>query len=370
MSSILVVFGTRPEAIKLAPVISVLRARHPEVRTLVCSTGQHREMLRQVTDLFAIECDITLDIMQPNQSLSGLTGRLFEAIDSAVTKARPDWVVVQGDTTTAFVGATVAFYHKVRVGHVEAGLRTGDKFSPFPEEVNRRIVTIVADAHFAPTEYARLALLRERIPPQQIHVTGNTVVDAVLEAARRPYDWASGPLHGLMMDRPIVLITAHRRESFGESFRDMCRAIRELAVGYESRGVQFVYPVHLNPNVRGPVLEILGGVANIRLLEPLDYQSLINLMKRSTLVLTDSGGIQEEAPAFGVPVCVMRDTTERPEGIEAGVAVLLGTKYDAIVAGVDRLLSDASARAKMARSINPYGDGKAAERIANVLTVE
>jgi UDP-N-acetylglucosamine 2-epimerase len=364
--TVLVVFGTRPEAIKMAPVIAALRSR-PGMRTVVCSTGQHREMLQQVTDLFDIACDVNLDVMQPNQSLSALTARLFVTLSAAVADLRPDWLLVQGDTTTAFVGATVGYYHKVRVGHVEAGLRTGDKFRPFPEEVNRLFVTVVADDHFAPTERARQALLREDIPDAAVHLTGNTVVDAVLEVARRPYDWTAGPLRSVPANRALVLITAHRRESFGEPFRQICRAIRELANRHARTGVHFVYPVHPNPNVRQPVNEILCGAPNITLLDPLDYQSLVQLMKRSTLILTDSGGIQEEAPAFGVPVCVMRDTTERPEGVEAGLARLVGTSRTEIVEGVDHLICDPAARAKMSSAKNPYGDGRAAERIANVV---
>jgi UDP-N-acetylglucosamine 2-epimerase len=367
--AVLIVLGTRPEAIKLAPVIAALRAR-PGVNTFVCSTGQHREMLRQMTDLFGIACDLDMGVMLPDQSLAGLTARLFDALAGVVADVRPDWVLVQGDTTTAFVGATVGYYHQVRVGHVEAGLRTGDKFRPFPEEVNRRFVSVVTDAHFAPTERARRALLAERVPDAAIHVTGNTVVDAVLEVARRPYDWASGPLRDVPTDRPLVLVTAHRRESFGEAFREICRAIRDLADLHSVGGVRFVYPVHPNPNVRRPVAELLHGVPNVTLLDPLDYQSLVHLMKRSVLVLTDSGGIQEEAPAFGVPVCVMRDTTERPEGIEAGVARLVGTGRAGIVAAVHQILSDPAAQAAMVAGRNPYGDGRAAERIAAVVADE
>jgi UDP-N-acetylglucosamine 2-epimerase len=364
--TVLVVFGTRPEAIKLAPVIAALQAK-PNVRTVVCSTGQHREMLRQVTDLFDITCDVNLDVMEPDQSLSALTARLFTTLGGVVADVRPDWLLVQGDTTTAFVGATVGFYHRVCVGHVEAGLRTGDKFRPFPEEVNRKFVTTVADRHFAPTERARQALLREDVPESAVHLTGNTVVDAVLQVARREYDWMDGPLRAVPTDRSLVLITAHRRESFGEPFRELCLAIRDLASRHERRGVHFVYPVHPNPNVRRPVSELLGSASNITLLDPLDYQSLVQLMKRSILILTDSGGIQEEAPAFGVPVCVMRDTTERPEGVEAGLACLVGTSRTGIVKTVDRLLEDPLARTKMSSARNPYGDGRAAERIAEVV---
>ena len=324
-------------------------------------------MLRQVTHLFDITCDVDLGVMRPDQTLSGVTARLFDALSTVVADVGPDWVLVQGDTTTAFVAATVGYYHQVRIGHVEAGLRTGDKFRPFPEEVNRRFVTVVADAHFAPTERARRSLLAELVPDAAIHVTGNTVVDAVLEVARRPYDWPAGPLRDVPVDKPLVLVTAHRRESFGAPFRDICQAVRELADRHASRGLNFVYPVHPNPNVRRPVAEILGGARNVILLDPLDYQSLVHLMKRSVLILTDSGGIQEEAPAFGIPVCVMRDTTERPEGVEAGVARLVGTERSRIVEIVDQILSDPAAQAAMIAGRNPYGDGRAAERIAAIV---
>jgi UDP-N-acetylglucosamine 2-epimerase len=367
MITALSIIGTRPEAIKMAPVIGELRRRREQFRCIVCSTGQHREMLRQVTDLFGFQCDVDLDLMTPNQTLAGITARLFESLDRVLVEQRPDWVLVQGDTTTAFVAATVAYYHRVKVGHIEAGLRTGDKWRPFPEEVNRRFVDVVADLYFAPTAFSREALLREHTAAASIHVTGNTVVDAVLEISKRPYDWSAGPLAKVHRDYPIVLITAHRRESFGPAFREMCIAIRELAQRHAHRDVQFVYPVHLNPNVRAPVQEILSGLSNLQLLAPIDYHSLIQLLKHSTLVLTDSGGIQEEAPAFGVPVLVMRDTTERPEGVEAGVARLVGTSHEAIVREASRLLSDAGARQAMRCAANPYGDGHAAERIAQIL---
>jgi UDP-N-acetylglucosamine 2-epimerase len=325
-------------------------------------------MLRQVTDLFGITCDVELDVMRPNQSLSALTARLFDAFDEVVRTTRPDWVLVQGDTSTAFVAATVAFYHQVKVGHIEAGLRTYDRFRPFPEEVNRRFVDIVADAYFAPTNNAKRALVREHVPTDHIYVTGNTVVDAVQQVANLPYDWKNGPLARVDREKPIVLITAHRRESFGPAFNEICEAIRELAAKFGPRGFQFVYPVHLNPNVQGPVNGLLGGNPHILLLPPIDYQSLVQILKHSTLVLTDSGGIQEEAPSFHVPVCVMRDTTERPEGVEAGVARLVGTTRKGIVMAAEELLGSIEAMNHMKCIANPYGIGDAGRRIAEVVT--
>jgi len=365
--TVLSVIGTRPEAIKMAPVIKELDNYPGRIRSLVCVTGQHRQMLDQVLSLFHIQPDHDLNLMQPDQALSQLTAGLFAGLDPVVEQTKPDWILAEGDTTTVLVAALVAFYHLVPFGHVEAGLRTGDKRRPFPEEVNRRLADVIADAYFAPTEHARQSLLREGCPAQNVHVTGNTVIDALLDVAAREYDWASGPLANLPSPQRIVLITAHRRESFGEPFKELCHAIRHLATTFAADGVHFVYPVHPNPNVRRPVQVILSGLPNVSLLDPLDYLSLVHLMKRSTLVLTDSGGIQEEAPSLGVPVLVMRDTTERPEGIDAGVARLVGTKCDGIVQETARLLRDAAAHRAMARGVNPYGDGKAARRIVSAL---
>lgn len=367
MLTVLSVIGTRPEAIKMAPVVKELGRHSGRIRSNLCSTGQHLEMLDQVFNLFKIKPNYDLNLMRHNQSLSSLTAGAFAALDQVVLEVKPDWVLAQGDTTTAFVAAMVAFYHQVSFGHVEAGLRTGDKFRPFPEEINRRIADLVADAYFAPTERARQALLREGCAEKDVYVTGNTVIDAVNEVALREYDWRTGPLSGLPLDRRLVLITAHRRESFGEPFRELCLAIRELAHLFDGEGVQFVYPVHLNPNVRQPVSDILSGLSNVSLIEPLDYLSLVQLLKRSTVVLTDSGGIQEEAPGLRVPVLVMRDTTERPEGIEAGVVKLVGTQCGRIVTETTKLLRDPIAHAAMANGANPYGDGKAAGRIVSVL---
>ena len=282
-------------------------------------------------------------------------------------RVQPDWILGVGDTTTVFVAALVAYFRRVPFGHVEAGLRTGDKWHPFPEEIFRRVADFVADAYFAPTEHARQILLREGCPPEDVYLTGNTVIDALLDVAAQPYDWAGGPLAELPLDNRLVFVTAHRRESFGEPFRELCLAIRDLAERFAADGVQFVYPVHLNPNVQAPVRELLADVPNVHLLAPLDYRSLVQLMKRATLVLTDSGGIQEEAPTFGVPVLVMRETTERPEGIAASVARLVGTARQRIVSEAERLLRDPDAHAAMSRGGNPYGDGQAAERITAIL---
>jgi UDP-N-acetylglucosamine 2-epimerase len=365
--TILSVFGTRPEAIKMAPVIREL-ARHPgEIRSVICSVGQHREMLNQVLPLFGIRLDHDLDVMQPDQSLSQLTAALFTGLDRVVVEEQPDWVLAQGDTTSVFVASMVAYYRRVRFGHVEAGLRTGDKHRPFPEEINRRIADLVSDLHFAPTERARQALLREGCREADVHVTGNTVVDALNDVVARPYDWESGPLAAIPRKEKLVLITAHRRESFGDPFRELCLAIRDLSRRFQDEDVQFVYPVHLNPNVRKPVNDILSGLGNVSLVEPLDYLSLVQLLKRSTVILTDSGGIQEEGVGLRVPVLVMRDTTERPEGVEAGAARLVGTRRERIFAETEALLKDSSARRAMAVATNPYGDGQAGARIVSLL---
>jgi UDP-N-acetylglucosamine 2-epimerase len=351
----------------MAPVIREL-ARHPdEVRSVICSVGQHREMLNQVLPLFGIRLDYDLDLMQPDQSLSQLTASLFTGLDRVVREVQPDWVLAQGDTTSVFVASMVAYYRRIAFGHVEAGLRTGDKHRPFPEEINRRIADLVSDLHFAPTERARRALLAEGLAEADVHVTGNTVIDALQDVVSRPYEVSAGPLAAVPLDRKIVLITAHRRESFGEPFRELCQAIRDLARRFEPDGFHFVYPVHLNPNVQAPVGELLSHLPNVSLIAPLDYLSLVHLLKRSCLVLTDSGGIQEESVGLRVPVLVMRDTTERPEGVEAGAARLVGTRRDRIVAEAERLLSDESARRAMTTGTNPYGDGKAGERIVSIL---
>ncbi len=365
MLRILSIFGTRPEAIKLAPVIRELE-RHPQkVRSRVCVTAQHREMLDQVLDLFGIVPDVDLDLMRPNQTPSQVAAAVLEQLDAVLQKERPDWVLVQGDTTTVLAASLAAYHRRVRVGHVEAGLRTRDKWRPFPEEMNRRLADHLSDLHFAPTEQARQNLLREGLPDETIHVTGNPVIDALLEIAGRPWEPLAGhPFSRLPQDRRLVLVTAHRRESFGRPLLQICAALRHLA---RRDDLHLVYPVHRNPNVWEPVHRELGAEPGITLLPPVDYGELVYLLKRCTLVLTDSGGIQEEAPALGKPVLVLRERTERPEGIEAGVARLVGTDPQRIVAEAGRLLDDPQAYEAMARAVNPYGDGHAAERIVAAL---
>ncbi len=367
MRNILILIGTRPEAIKMAPVIKELQKSPEKIKCVVCVTGQHRQMLDQVLKLFAIKPDYDLNIMQPDQSLSQLTANLLIKLEPVIKETEPDWVLAQGDTTTVLVSSLIAFYHRIPFGHVEAGLRTGDKFSPFPEEINRRLADLMADLYFAPTERAHQTLMSEGISEEKIYVTGNTIVDALMDVAGMLYDWGTGPLSNILNHERIVLITAHRRESFGIPFMELCSAILNLAMLFEKEDVQFVYPVHLNPNVRKPVQQILSNLPNVHLIEPIDYQSLVNLMKRSTLILTDSGGIQEEAPTFGVPVLVMRNCTERPEGVEAGVAKLVGTQKDTIVKEAIRLLTETEAHAVMSNRVNPYGDGLAAKRIVSIL---
>lgn len=365
--TVLTVIGTRPEAIKMAPVIMQL-SRDPErFRSIVCVTGQHREMLQQVLQLFGITPDVDLDCMMPNQSLSLLTARLFERIGEVVESIRPNWIVAQGDTTTVFVTAMCAYYSNIPFAHVEAGLRTGDNRHPFPEEVNRKFSDELAALCFAPTEHARAMLLQEGFSPNKVFLTGNTVVDALNDIARRPFVWAESPLASLAEKKRLVLVTAHRRESFGEPIRQICHALLRIAETCAQDDVHLVYPVHPNPEVRTPVFELLQQVPNITLLDPLDYVSFVQLMKRSELILTDSGGIQEEAPGLGTPVLIMRDKTERPEGVHAGVAKLVGTTSENISATVVGLLRNPEQLRVMCCSNNPYGDGSAAKRIVDVL---
>ncbi len=349
----------------MAPVVRELE-RHPELRSEVCVTAQHREMLDQVLHLFGIRPDYDLDLMRPEQTLSQITARVFEQLDPVVAKVQPDWVLVQGDTTTVMAASLVAYYHHARVGHVEAGLRTGQRYEPFPEEINRRVASVVADLHFAPTERARQNLLREGVPAASIHVTGNPVIDALHWAADLPYVPDAGPLAGLPWGARLVLVTAHRRENLGQPLEEICLGLRDLAERFGA-GLHIVYPVHLNPQVQRTAHRVLDDVPNVTLLAPLDYQPLVYLMKHAALVLTDSGGIQEEAPGLGVPVLVLRDVTERPEAVEAGTVRLVGPHREAIVAEASRLLEDPIAHASMARAVNPYGDGHAAQRIVAAL---
>lgn len=366
------IFGTRPEAIKMAPVVRALK-KCDGIDCKVCVTAQHREMLDQVLDVFGIVPDEDLNIMRPNQTLGELTSRLIEKLDKYLAQENPDIVLVQGDTTTVLAGALAAFYHKIPIGHVEAGLRTGNFYSPWPEEANRVLTTRLARWHFAPTESNKNNLLKEGVFEKDVYVTGNTVIDALL-IARDKIAKMSGidrlvglPFGFMNSDRRMVLITGHRRENFGAGFEHICHAIKALSMKFPD--VDFVYPVHLNPNVSKPVSRILGGhlEKNVYLIAPQSYLPFVALMNRSCLVLTDSGGVQEEAPSLGKPVLVMRDTTERPEAVYAGTVKLVGTDRVAIEENVSCLLSNEVAYAQMSRSVNPYGDGTAASRIVSVL---
>jgi len=370
--NVLILMGTRPEAIKLAPVVAALR-RTDGFRCTVVATGQHKEMFWQVTKTFGFEVDADLGVMEPNQTLAGLTARLMEGIDRFLGSAQPDLALVQGDTTTVLVAALACFYRRIPIGHVEAGLRTGNIWSPFPEEVNRRLATPLMALYFAPTEAARQALLREHIPEGSIVVTGNTVIDALLtEVAVQKGDervraGIDAELRAAVapdwQEVPFVLITGHRRENFGDGIAQICEAIARLADRFPDH--RFIYPVHLNPNVHLHVNRLLGGLRNVSLIPPQGYRNFVALLSRCRLVLTDSGGVQEEAPSLGKPVLVMRDTTERPEGVEAGTAILTGPKASAIVDKTTWLLTDAIAYRAMASAKNPYGDGLAAERIVS-----
>ena len=362
---VLIVFGTRPEAIKMAPVVKTLAT---QLDVSVCVTAQHREMLDQVLDLFEIVPDHDLDIMKPGQDLYDVTSNVLLGMKSILQQEKPDVVLVHGDTTTTMATSLAAFYQQIPVGHVEAGLRTYDIYSPFPEEVNRQVTGRVTKYHFAPTEQAKQNLLAEQVAEQDIIVTGNTVIDALLTVVEKAkaVEFSSDLLAELpflsQKELPrMVLVTGHRRENFGQGFEEICQALSDLAAMHSD--VQFVYPVHLNPNVREPVKRILSDVDNVYLIEPQDYLPFVKLMDASTLILTDSGGIQEEAPSLGKPVLVMRNTTERPEAVEAGTVKLVGANRDNIVQAVETLLSDEAAYKLMARAHNPYGDGKASERI-------
>ncbi|MBN1427552.1 MAG: UDP-N-acetylglucosamine 2-epimerase (non-hydrolyzing) [Anaerolineae bacterium] len=363
MTRILLIFGTRPEAVKMARLVHILQER-PRANVVTCVTAQHRQMLDQVLDWFRITPDYDLGLMRPGQTLAGLTAQALEAITRVIEQAQPDIVLVQGDTTTAMAAGLAAFYLRIPVGHVEAGLRTHDIYNPFPEEVNRHLISVLASLHFAPTETARATLLAEGVNPASIHLTGNTVIDALQWTAAQPYQLDSD----LPVGHPgehLILVTGHRRESFGPAFEAICLALRQIIE--RNPDVRLIYPVHLNPNVQEPVYRILQGIERIHLIDPLPYPAFVHLMKRATLLITDSGGIQEEAPALGKPVLVMRSTTERPEAIEAGTARLVGTETQAIVSETERLLRDEDAYTAMAHAVSPFGDGHAAEHIADVL---
>lgn len=362
---VLTVFGTRPEAIKMASVVERL-TKHDDIVSRVCVTAQHRQMLDQVLDLFGIQPHYDLDIMKNRQGLSEITVRAMEGLKEVFEDFKPDRVLVQGDTTTTFAGALAAFYQKIPVGHVEAGLRTNDEFAPWPEEMNRRLTGTLAYLHFPPTETSKANLLREGVPEDRILVTGNTVIDALLDVVsriREDSELKSGlaaQFNNFDPDKRLILVTGHRRESFGEGFENICKGLRQLA---QREDVQIVYPVHLNPNVQEPVNRILGGFPNVQLIEPLDYLPFVFLMDLAYLIITDSGGVQEEAPSLGKPVLVMREKTERPEAVKAGTVRLVGTSTDKIVSEATKLLDSDEAYQAMAWAHNPYGDGHAAERI-------
>ena len=382
MKTILLVFGTRPEAIKMAPLVKRLQSEPEKFKTVVCVTAQHRQMLDQVLHIFDIKPDYDLDIMKPNQDLYDITARVLVGMRDVLKEVQPDVVLVHGDTTTSTAAALAAFYQQIPVGHVEAGLRTHNIYSPWPEEMNRQITGRITTHHFAPTPLAKQNLLRENVAENQIVVTGNTVIDALYMVVDKIKDdnllkeelcesllRAGYNTKRLDSFRRLVLITGHRRENFGDGFISMCTAIRDLAAKYSD--VDFVYPMHLNPNVRRPIHEVFGDDLtfheNLFFIEPLEYLSFVYLMEKSTIVLTDSGGIQEEAPGLGKPVLVMRDTTERPEALESGTVHLVGTNYEKIVGEVSTLLDDVAAYQKMSQAVNPYGDGKACKRICEYL---
>ncbi|MGJ1291960.1 non-hydrolyzing UDP-N-acetylglucosamine 2-epimerase [Sphingobacterium multivorum] len=365
----LIVFGTRPEAIKMAPLVLAFKEKSQDFDTRVCVTAQHREMLDQVLEFFQITPDYDLDIMKPNQNLYGLTADIIAQLKPVLEDFLPDFVYVHGDTTTTMAASIASFYAGAKVCHIEAGLRTHDKRSPFPEEINRQVTGRIADYHFAPTEQSKKNLLQENISNDSILVTGNTVIDALLESSVKVRDIKSPEIDGLrkLVDpaKKLILVTGHRRENHGQGFINICEALRDIAI--QNQNVQIIYPVHLNPNVKGPVYEILSGIENIDLIEPLAYPAFVWLMSNSYLIITDSGGVQEEAPSLGKPVLVMRDTTERPEAVEAGTVILVGTDKKKIVEETNALLSKDTLYKKMSELHNPYGDGNACARIINFI---
>ncbi|MGO3119075.1 MAG: non-hydrolyzing UDP-N-acetylglucosamine 2-epimerase [Moraxellaceae bacterium] len=370
MKKVLSIFGTRPEAIKMAPVVKALEA-NPDIQSIVCVTAQHREMLDKVLTLFEIVPDYDLDIMKSNQSLTQASSRMLMALEPILQECKPDLVLVHGDTSTTLCGAQAAFYQQIPIGHVESGLRTYSLYSPWPEEANRQLTSIITKLHFSPTKAAAQNLYDEHNNPEYIYVTGNTVVDALLDVKDKLENNASLRLDlqqqfsELDFNKRRVLITGHRRENFGEGFESICQAIKDLAQKYPD--YEFVYPVHLNPNVKEPVNRLLSGLNNVKLIEPQDYLPFVYLMSTSHIILTDSGGIQEEAPSLGIPVLVMRETTERQEAVEAGTVKLVGTHGPTIVAEVSNLIENDAIYLKMSQAHNPYGDGKASQRIAKTI---
>ena len=363
---VMTVFGTRPEAIKMAPIVLELQ-KHPDtIVPVVAVTAQHREMLDQVLNLFHIKPDHDLNIMAAGQTLFDITTRAMMGLDKVLTEEKPDIVLVHGDTTTTFAGELAAYYHQTAVGHVEAGLRTHNKYSPFPEEMNRRLTGCIADLNFAPTSTSEANLLAENVPPESIFVTGNTVIDALHHTVRDDFDFQEESLKDVdFQNKRIILVTTHRRENLGEPMRHVYKALKQLTEEFDD--VEVVFPVHKNPKVREVVNEELGGLAKVHLIDPLDYEPFANLMHRAYLILTDSGGVQEEAPALGKPVLVLRDTTERPEAVDAGTVKLIGTDRERVYEEAKKLLTDKAEYSRMAESVNPYGDGKAAARIIQAI---
>jgi UDP-N-acetylglucosamine 2-epimerase (non-hydrolysing) len=363
---VFIIFGTRPEAIKMAPVIAELK-RHPNAfNVFVVATGQHREMLDQVLSLFKIQLDYNLDIMQPKQSLAQITNRILQRLDNILEKESPDIILVQGDTTTTFTSALVAFYRQIPIGHIEAGLRTHNKYNPFPEEINRHLTTALANLHFAPTQMAKENLLREGVPPETIYVTGNTVVDSLFTILQQDSEPVSSLFASFELDhKKIILVTAHRRENWGKPLESICLALKELI--QRNKEIKVVFSVHPNPIVNQTVHNILGNIDRSILIEPLDYFSFVHLINKSHIILTDSGGIQEEAPSLGKPVLLMRETTERPEGIELGLIKLVGTDKNRLIEETELLLNNQEEYKRMVSKPNPFGDGNASQRIAEVL---
>ena len=362
---VMTVFGTRPEAIKMAPVVSELFRRSDKILPIVTVTAQHREMLDQVLHLFKIKPDYDLNIMSQSQTLFDITCRVLDGLNEVLTKAQPDIILVHGDTTTTFAGALAAYYHQKAVGHVEAGLRTGNKYSPYPEEMNRKLTGALTDLHFAPTNTSKENLLREGVSPENIFVTGNTVIDALHQTVRDDFKFHNDLLEQIDYGKKIILVTTHRRENWGEPLRNVYKALKKLTEDFSD--VEIIFPVHKNPKVRDVVNAELGGLEKVHLIDPLDYEPFANLMNRATLILTDSGGVQEEAPSLGKPVLVLRDTTERPEAVDAGTVKLIGTDFDKVYSTARLLLTDKNEYDKMAAAVNPYGDGKAAERIVQAI---
>ncbi|HHY27431.1 MAG TPA: UDP-N-acetylglucosamine 2-epimerase (non-hydrolyzing) [Desulfitobacterium dehalogenans] len=362
---VMVVFGTRPEAIKMAPVVQALK--RTSLHCEIAVTAQHREMLDQVLELFQIKPDYDLNLMQAGQTLTDITTRALQGLKDVLEQAKPDLVLVHGDTTTTFVAALAAFYAQIPVGHVEAGLRTGNKYSPFPEEMNRKLAGVLTDLHFSPTETSKRNLLAEGVPEEKIYITGNTVIDALLTTVKKDYTFSDAALKEILRQsegKRMILVTTHRRENLGEPMRQIYRALAEVLEHYPDTYV--VFPVHKNPSVRQVVNEVLGHNPRVHMIEPLDYEPFVNLMAQANIILTDSGGIQEEAPSLGIPVLVVRDTTERPEAVEAGTVSLVGTSYEKVLQELSRLLGNQEAYEQMAHAANPYGDGQAASRIAKI----